>query len=522
MTGEFIRDAPDSKFPAEAGRYHVYVALNCPWCHRVALTRALLGLEDAVSMDVALPTRSSADHPTGENNWLFQPEGLTALNGRFVRYDNVTMDTVNGFLTARQIYEHYGVDQRSLPILLDVKSERIVNNESSEMIRMFATELAPRFGNGRQLYPPELAAEIDELNGWIYTQINNGAYRAGFTSNQDAYEAAFVEYFAALDRLESILATRTWLTGDTLTEADVRLFPTIFRHDPVYFVRMKLNQAFIRDYPNLSRWLKQFYALPGVAAVSPIDQIKEGYFGRTWNNTVPVGPKWFTPDYLLNRRTLVHRLGGSSRLVSPNDAIVSRLKPFVSLQQVPEDAQSSLPLSGVAVLSYRPSVGIQWTVAGGGTMLQRSSNSKAFELWTQEIGDDQIPKAGNARILLGTYHGIRGAIEPPAALTLLEVELRAGETFTYDAAGHQVCWAFVYEGAVDFKDSHTTEELLVFSDDGQVVNLEANYGPCRFFIASVVRSTLPLYADGNSVHTTAAALTAGQAKVQELARSRGK
>ncbi|CAK4640867.1 unnamed protein product [Aphanomyces euteiches] len=361
------------------------------------------------------------------------------------------------------------------------------------------------------------------------------AYRAGFTSNQDAYEAAFVEYFAALDRLESILATRTWLTGDTLTEADVRLFPTIFRHDPVYFVRMKLNQAFIRDYPNLNRWLKQFYALPGVAAVSPIDQIKEGYFGRTWNNTVPVGPKWFTPDYLLNRRTLVHRLGGSSRLVSPNDAIVSRLKPFVSLQQVPEDAQSSLPLSGVAVLSYRPSVGIQWTVAGGGTMLQRSSNSKAFELWvalppavesepaqTQEIGDDQIPKAGNARILLGTYHGIRGAIEPPAALTLLEVELRAGETFTYDAAGHQVCWAFVYEGAVDFKDSHTTEELLVFSDDGQVVNLEANYGPCRFFIASVVRSTLPLYADGNSVHTTAAALTAGQAKVQELARSRGK
>ncbi|KAH9092031.1 hypothetical protein Ae201684P_011570 [Aphanomyces euteiches] len=493
MTGEFIRDAPDSKFPAEAGRYHVYVALNCPWCHRVALTRALLGLEDAVSMDVALPTRSSADHPTGENNWLFQPEGLTALNGRFVRYDNVTMDTVNGFLTARQIYEHYGVDQRSLPILLDVKSERIVNNESSEMIRMFATELAPRFGNGRQLYPPELAAEIDELNGWIYTQINNGAYRAGFTSNQDAYEAAFVEYFAALDRLESILATRTWLTGDTLTEADVRLFPTIFRHDPVYFVRMKLNQAFIRDYPNLSRWLKQFYALPGVAAVSPIDQIKEGYFGRTWNNTVPVGPKWFTPDYLLNRRTLVHRLGGSSRLVSPNDAIVSRLKPFVSLQQVPEDAQSSLPLSGVAVLSYRPSVGIQWTVAGGGTMLQRSSNSKAFEL-------DR--RRSNPQSWQCTH--------PP------------WNTFTYDAAGHQVCWAFVYEGAVDFKDSHTTEELLVFSDDGQVVNLEANYGPCRFFIASVVRSTLPLYADGNSVHTTAAALTAGQAKVQELARSRGK
>ncbi|KAF0687979.1 Aste57867_20360 [Aphanomyces stellatus] len=511
VPGEFIRkastarhvisSAAGSEFPVEAGRYHLYIAFNCPWCHRTALTRALLGLEDVVTMDVASPIRSNKDHPTGENNWLFEPDGTTALNGRFIKFDQLTPDTVNGLTTARQIYDKFGVDQTSLPILFDKKAQRIVNNESSEIIRMFATELAPALGNGRALYPTELAAQIDELNEWIYPQINNGAYRAGFTSNQDAYEAAFHEYFAAFAKLDKILSTKTWLTGETLTEADVRLFPTVLRHDPIYYVRMKLNHAYVRDaYPNLNRWLKQFYALPGVAENSPLDQMKQGYFGRTWNNTVPVGPTWFTKNYLMGRRTILHRIDGRrhgpggliNRLVSPEDTLADQLKPFVFIDNVagdelpPNFGFGFHPHSGIATLTYQlnkdvqytdteghdgvlKALGLEWMMAGGGAWhrgtIVGTGPIMAFQLWltlppaledgpslSQYIAPDRVPQVDNVRVLMGAYKGVRAAFEPPTPMTYLDVTLAPGESFTFDAPGQQACWTYVFEGAVDVGD----------------------------------------------------------------------
>ena len=150
------------------------------------------------------------------------------------------------------------------------------------------------------LYPTALRAEIDELNEKTYQSINNGAYKAGFSSAKDVYESACSNYFATLDELEQRMTDgRKWLMGEQLTLADVRLFPTLFRHDAIYFVRMKLNQAMIRfDYPHLHRWLCRFYQLDGVAAQSKLEQAKSGYFGRSWNNVIPSGPKNYPNVFL--------------------------------------------------------------------------------------------------------------------------------------------------------------------------------------------------------------------------------
>lgn len=144
------------------------------------------------------------------------------------------------------------------------------------------------------------------MNDFTYSAINNGAYKAGFSSKQAVYELAYETYFAAFDKLETVLSKNKWLCGSTVTEADLRLFPTIYRHDPVYHNRMKLNQAFVSDYPHLWRWMCDFYALPGVAAASPLSHMKQGYFGRTGNGTVPVGPKGY-PDLLLDREYAARR-----------------------------------------------------------------------------------------------------------------------------------------------------------------------------------------------------------------------
>jgi glutathionyl-hydroquinone reductase len=307
--GEFVRGVSafrhvlgEPPFPAEANRYHLFVALNCPWCHRVVLARNILGLQDSVTMDIAFPNRTEETDPTGANFWEFSPERTATLTG--ARLPECTAETATGrnFRLVRQIYEEEGSNESSLPILYDRKSKRIVANESADIVRMLNIQ-ADLLGSSLaspvrpDLYPSgadrvQLRYEIDALNELIYININNGAYKAGFSSSQNVYAKAFANYFETLDELEARLAAdeRPFLTGARLTEADLRLFPTLYRHDPVYYVRMKLNGARILDYPHLWRWMCRVYALPGVASSGSLVHCRQGYFGRSWNRVIPLGP----------------------------------------------------------------------------------------------------------------------------------------------------------------------------------------------------------------------------------------
>ncbi len=303
--GEFVRGisgfrhaigTPD--FPAEPGRYHLYVALNCPWCHRVTLARSVLGLHASVTLDVAFPNRTGEDDPAGPNLWEFAPDRVATLTGATLPECTLDTATGRGLRLAREIYTAEGGSEQSVPILYDKVAQRIVNNESAEIIRMLDANAAP-LGSEMphetrpRLYPedPALRQDIETLNALIYTAINNGAYKAGFSSDQAIYQKAFTAYFDALSELDEHLSDgRPFLTGDTFTEADLRLFPTLYRHDPVYVLRMKLNGARILDHPHLWRWLCRVYALDGVAEAGSLVHCRQGYFGRSWNGVVPLGP----------------------------------------------------------------------------------------------------------------------------------------------------------------------------------------------------------------------------------------
>ncbi|GBG29028.1 Glutathione S-transferase omega-like 2 [Hondaea fermentalgiana] len=306
--GEFVRGVsghrriitPDGEgegeLPAEAGRYHLYIANNCPWCHRTMMARAVLGLEDVISVDV-LFYRRDEDH-----GWQFLPDEDGLRDFEIERRKELldgqvsTEDSINGLSYAPEIYQMFGSKERSVPILFDKQANEIVNNESSEIVRMFALGFKAFHRDGApDLYPAALADEIDQLNAWIYPDINNGAYRAGFSSDPKAYEDAFYKYFAAFDRLEDILRDRRFLTGEHPTEADIRLLPTIVRHDPVYYSRMKLNDRMVLDSPHLYRWLQDMLRIPGVLEATNIDHCILGYFGRTGNALVPPRPhdNWY-------------------------------------------------------------------------------------------------------------------------------------------------------------------------------------------------------------------------------------
>jgi glutathionyl-hydroquinone reductase len=308
--GEFVRGVSgfravlgqDPDFPARPGRYHLFVALNCPWCHRVTLARNVLGLADSITMDVAFPGRTGENDPVAANLWEFNPTRIASLTGGTLPDCTAETATGNNFRLVRQIYQAEGSHETSVPILYDKQTKRIVANESAEIIRMLNRQAGPLGSTltdaaRPDLYPQGdanagLRAEIDQLNEQIYVAINNGAYKAGFSSDQTVYAAAFIAYFEALDLLEARLAAdnRPFLTGDRFTEADLRLFPTLYRHDPVYYLRMKLNGARILDYPHLWRWLCRVYVLPGVASANSLKHCRQGYFGRSWNNVVPLGP----------------------------------------------------------------------------------------------------------------------------------------------------------------------------------------------------------------------------------------
>lgn len=303
--GEFVRGVSgfrhaigESDFPPEPGRYHLFVALNCPWCHRVTLARAVLGLESSITMDVAFPSRTGEEDPVGPNLWEFDPSRVATLTGGTLAECTRETGTGLGLRLAKEIYQREGAGEQSVPILYDKVAKRIVNNESAEILRMMdrhAAALGSTVPNDArvQLVPQDddVRASVDALNERIYVAINNGAYKAGFSSDQSVYAQAFSAYFEALDDLETLLSDeRPYLSGAAFTEADLRLFPTLYRHDPVYYVRMKLNGARILDYPHLWRWLCRVYAMEGVAGAGSLVHCRQGYFGRSWNGVVPLGP----------------------------------------------------------------------------------------------------------------------------------------------------------------------------------------------------------------------------------------
>ena len=265
-------------FPAAAGRYHLYVALACPWAHRTLIFRKLKGLERMIDLSIVHPHM-------GVEGWVFEPGPHSSA------------DTVNG---KRRLYEIYLLadpaysGRATVPVLWDKERRTIVNNESSDIIRMFNSAFDAIGAREGDYYPEALRSEIDALNDIVYANVNNGVYRAGFATTQAAYEEAVTALFDTLDMLEERLAARRWLVGGQITEADWRLFTTLLRFDPVYVGHFKCNIRCLREYPNLWAYLRDLYQQPGVSDTVDLDAIKLHYYGshRTINPTgiVPVGP----------------------------------------------------------------------------------------------------------------------------------------------------------------------------------------------------------------------------------------
>ncbi|HWU62776.1 MAG TPA: glutathione S-transferase family protein [Ensifer sp.] len=265
-------------FKAEAGRYHLYVSLACPWAHRTLIFRKLKKLEDLISVSIVDPYML-------ENGWEFK-----GLNGG-------TKDDLFGSDYLWQVYTRADPNYSgrvTVPVLWDKQKNTIVSNESAEIIRMFNTAFNGLTGSTDDFYPEDLRKEIDGLNAEIYDKVNNGVYKCGFATTQEAYESHIGPLFDMLDTLEARLSKSRYLFGDRMTEADWRLFTTLVRFDPVYVGHFKCNIRRIADYPNLWGYLKDLYQHPGVADTVDFYHIKQHYYGshRMINPTgiVPSGP----------------------------------------------------------------------------------------------------------------------------------------------------------------------------------------------------------------------------------------
>jgi putative glutathione S-transferase len=294
--GRFVRQdarfrawiSPGGDFSPEAERYHLYVSWACPWAHRTLIYRTLKGLEEAIGVIVVDPLMLA-------DGWVI-PTGA---------------DPVNHAEFLWQVYAKADPDyvgRATVPVLWDRRRDTIVNNESGDIIRMLDAWPGAR---GPLFRPPELASEIDALNAEIYRAINNGVYRAGFATTQAAYDEAFRELFAMLDRLEERLRGQSFLLGEQVTEADWRLFTTLVRFDAVYYGHFKCNRDRLVDFPELWDFTRTLYQVPGVAATVRLDHIKTHYYGshRTINPTgiVPAGPRI---DFAAPTRRAVPKLGG--------------------------------------------------------------------------------------------------------------------------------------------------------------------------------------------------------------------
>ncbi len=274
----WLSDGDGADFPAEAGRYHLYVSLACPWAHRTMIMRKLKGLEDLIGLSVV-------HWIMGEDGWTFEPG------------PRVVADTVNGVHWLHQLYTLSDPNCSSrvtVPVLWDTKTGKIVSNESSEIIRMFNSAFDRIGAREGDYYPLALREEIDLINARVYPGLNNGVYRAGFAKTQTAYATAAIEVFETLDWLEDRLATRPYLVGEQLTEADIRLFTTLVRFDPVYFGHFKCNKRALVDYPALWRYTRTLYQHPVFRPTVDFSHIKGHYYGsHPWinpNGIVPIGP----------------------------------------------------------------------------------------------------------------------------------------------------------------------------------------------------------------------------------------
>ncbi|MDC5821352.1 glutathione S-transferase family protein [Vibrio europaeus] len=270
----WIENKPDAQFQPESGRYHLYVSLACPWAHRTLIFRKLKGLEDHIDVTVVCPDMM------GEGWQMGLPEPLF------------------GHTRMHQIYTQAKPDYTgrvTVPVLWDKKHTTIVSNESSEIIRMFNSEFNQLTGNTADYYPQEKREIIEEWNAYVYPHVNNGVYRCGFATTQDAYEEAYNHLFESLDRLDAHLAKSRFLAGDSITEADWRLFTTLIRFDAVYVGHFKCNKKRIADYDSLNGYMKELYQVPGIKETTDFYHIKRHYYfshtGINPTQVVPLGPE---------------------------------------------------------------------------------------------------------------------------------------------------------------------------------------------------------------------------------------
>ncbi|SDM86734.1 putative glutathione S-transferase [Franzmannia pantelleriensis] len=292
--GEFVRESaklrdwvtadgsagPDGQpgLPAEAGRYHLYVSLACPWAHRTMILRKLKGLESLIGLSHVSPLML-------DQGWTYRED------------EGSSGDPINGVDFHHQLYtltDSRYTGRVTVPALWDKQSQRIVNNESAELLRMFNGAFDDITGNRLDFYPSDLRESIDAINADVYDHINNGVYKSGFATEQKVYDKHVVALFEALDRMEARLAEHRYLAGEWLTEADIRLFTTLVRFDAVYHGHFKCNLRRIEDYPNLSNYLRELYQWPGIKETVDFEHIKRHYYYShdTINPTriVPKGP----------------------------------------------------------------------------------------------------------------------------------------------------------------------------------------------------------------------------------------
>jgi putative glutathione S-transferase len=251
-----------SGFKAENGRYHLYITHNCPWAYRATVFRKLKGLQDIISISIGGSSYK-------DEGWTFNEE------------PGALPDNVNNIYYLHELYTKADpsyTGRVTVPTLWDIKTQTIVNNESSEIIRMFNSAFDELTGNDLDFYPDKLRSEIDEINSLVYSNVNNGVYRTGFAATQEAYEEAYEKLFSTLDLLEERLSSSRYLIENQLTEADWRLFSTLLRFDIVYFGHFKCNKKHIYEYPNLWNFTLDLYQHPGISKITNFEQIKRGYY----------------------------------------------------------------------------------------------------------------------------------------------------------------------------------------------------------------------------------------------------
>ncbi len=259
---DWIEPDANARYPAEAGRYHLYVSMACPWCHRVTIMLALKGLEDHISVTQIEPIM-------GEESWKIDQAGFEPDAG--IERDEFMY----------QVYQRTDANYTgpiTVPVLLDKKTGHIVNTNSADIMRMLNTAFDGISGNCGDFYPQSLRSEIDRINHLVFVPVNNGVYRAGFATTQAAYDEAIETLFRTLAELDGLLGARRYLAGDQITEADWRLFTTLIRFDPVYVTHFKTDRKRIADYANLAPYLRELYQVPGIVETIDMNHIRQHYF----------------------------------------------------------------------------------------------------------------------------------------------------------------------------------------------------------------------------------------------------